>query len=625
MNRSLVVRYLLGFLMWLTVTPAFAEATSTEIEFWQSVKESDDADMFRAYLEEFPDGKFKSLAKIKIKKLTGGGEEVTTSSTSAEAIDKIINLSGYWQVEHAIGSSTGAVEPYTLIVQLEQDGNSVSSVTVVEFQTSGSISCNGNGGPFAVNGTINGDAFAGTMRSANLDGRFSLTGDHKELKGTYNSRWLEGICAGQMSGLITARKLSDDTGHQLIASLRNIGIETDKNSVESESGTYSSSTESNKINQRQNRCFDSFNGKNLYMHEGSARNWEQVVEQYHRSSGVGAHYSDLILECREFLSNDLLTWIASDSTELSVSNNLADKNQKECFDLFNGKDVQIGTKTFRNWEAVVAYGTDYGGVREEIAGLLVQCDPFLSEDNLTWIGQYADDEEKIETSSQNFSSSEWCVKRSGVEKLGFSNCVARHGIPMLSRSGWMTDRALWYFESGKKNKAFAVGSDMVASSSGWDSVPDAIERALWDCYIFSLDSSSCRVVNINNNHEDHKNNVAADNPAFGEAGPVEELSGTYYLNMDLQGIDGRLKVEVNQGRLNATLQTCIEGICDRWKSDPDTNPWINGGRRVQFKMIRMAGRGWSVDELNLNIAFSKSTRHVAGVLGIYKITGTKSQ
>ena len=97
------------------------------------------------------------------------------------------------------------------------------------------------------------------------------------------------------------------------------------------------------------------------------------------------------------------------------------------------------------------------------------------------------------------------------------------------------------------------------------------------------------------------------------------------MNMDLQGIDGRLKVEVNQGRLNATLQTCIEGICDRWKSDPDTNPWINGGRRVQFKMIRMAGRGWSVDELNLNIAFSKSTRHVAGVLGIYKITGTKSQ
>lgn len=66
-------------------------------------------------------------------------------------------------------------------------------------------------------------------------------------------------------------------------------------------------------------------------------------------------------------------------------------SQKECFDLFHGKNIRIGTRTFRNWEATVAYGTDYGGVREEIAGLLIKCDPFLSEDNLTWIGQYPDD------------------------------------------------------------------------------------------------------------------------------------------------------------------------------------------------------------------------------------------
>ena len=75
------------------------------------------------------------------------------------------------------------------------------------------------------------------------------------------------------------------------------------------SGADAPSTESNKITQRQKSCFDSFNGKNLYLHEGSARNWEQVVEQYNRSSGVGAHYSDLVRECREFLSNDLLTWM----------------------------------------------------------------------------------------------------------------------------------------------------------------------------------------------------------------------------------------------------------------------------------------------------------------------------
>ena len=81
------------------------------------------------------------------------------------------------------------------------------------------------------------------------------------------------------------------------------------------SGADAPSTESNKITQRQKSCFDSFNGKNLYMHEGSARNWEQVVEQYQRSSGVGAHYSDLVLECREFLSNDLLTWMGQHSDD----------------------------------------------------------------------------------------------------------------------------------------------------------------------------------------------------------------------------------------------------------------------------------------------------------------------
>ena len=143
--------------------------TLADIEFWQSVKDSGDSAMLEAYLEEFPDGKFKSLAKIKIKQLTGGEKEVTTASTSMseESINKIIDLSGYWELEHTIESSAGAVEPYTLIVQLEQDGNLVSSVTVVELQTSESISCNANGGSFEVNGAINSDAFTGTIRSAN--------------------------------------------------------------------------------------------------------------------------------------------------------------------------------------------------------------------------------------------------------------------------------------------------------------------------------------------------------------------------------------------------------------------------------------------------------------------------
>ena len=74
MNVWLFTRYLLALLLWLPVTPAFAEATSTEIEFWQSVKDSGDAEMLDAYLQEFPDGEFTELANIKIRKLSGATE-----------------------------------------------------------------------------------------------------------------------------------------------------------------------------------------------------------------------------------------------------------------------------------------------------------------------------------------------------------------------------------------------------------------------------------------------------------------------------------------------------------------------------------------------------------------------
>jgi adenylate cyclase len=40
-----------------------------EVTFWNSVKDSDDAAMFGAYLEKYPDGEFRSLAEIRIAQL----------------------------------------------------------------------------------------------------------------------------------------------------------------------------------------------------------------------------------------------------------------------------------------------------------------------------------------------------------------------------------------------------------------------------------------------------------------------------------------------------------------------------------------------------------------------------
>jgi len=43
---------------------------SLDLEFWQSIKDSNDPDMFRAYLTKYPEGEFVLLAKININKLS---------------------------------------------------------------------------------------------------------------------------------------------------------------------------------------------------------------------------------------------------------------------------------------------------------------------------------------------------------------------------------------------------------------------------------------------------------------------------------------------------------------------------------------------------------------------------
>jgi len=46
-----------------------SQDAEVELEFWKSIKDSDDPDMFQAYLDEYPNGKFVPLARLKIKKL----------------------------------------------------------------------------------------------------------------------------------------------------------------------------------------------------------------------------------------------------------------------------------------------------------------------------------------------------------------------------------------------------------------------------------------------------------------------------------------------------------------------------------------------------------------------------
>jgi adenylate cyclase len=51
-------------------SPSEQHATTTEITFWESVRDSEDASMFEAYLEKYPEGQFRELAVARLVKLT---------------------------------------------------------------------------------------------------------------------------------------------------------------------------------------------------------------------------------------------------------------------------------------------------------------------------------------------------------------------------------------------------------------------------------------------------------------------------------------------------------------------------------------------------------------------------
>ena len=58
---------------------------TVEVEFWNSIKGSDDPDEYRIYLDEYPAGKFAKLAKLRIKKL--GGTTIPVAQPSIPNLD----------------------------------------------------------------------------------------------------------------------------------------------------------------------------------------------------------------------------------------------------------------------------------------------------------------------------------------------------------------------------------------------------------------------------------------------------------------------------------------------------------------------------------------------------------
>ena len=70
-------------------TPAVAPgpASEVELEFWRSIKDSNKPEELNAYLTNYPNGTFKSLALTRIAKLQDGPSTATRNLTSGSGID----------------------------------------------------------------------------------------------------------------------------------------------------------------------------------------------------------------------------------------------------------------------------------------------------------------------------------------------------------------------------------------------------------------------------------------------------------------------------------------------------------------------------------------------------------
>ncbi|MDX1580399.1 MAG: hypothetical protein R3360_02135 [Alphaproteobacteria bacterium] len=64
---------------------AASEPTAAEVSFWDAVKDSDDPEELQLYLDEYPDGHYAALARLKLKKMGADGEEAGPAAAAGEA------------------------------------------------------------------------------------------------------------------------------------------------------------------------------------------------------------------------------------------------------------------------------------------------------------------------------------------------------------------------------------------------------------------------------------------------------------------------------------------------------------------------------------------------------------
>lgn len=77
----------------IPATAAAPEPAAVELGYWDGVKESRDAEAFKAYLEQYPDGRFAALAKVRMRELSASSP-ATAQRTSATDF-----MEGMWEYQ----------------------------------------------------------------------------------------------------------------------------------------------------------------------------------------------------------------------------------------------------------------------------------------------------------------------------------------------------------------------------------------------------------------------------------------------------------------------------------------------------------------------------------------------
>ncbi len=128
----------------LSVVPAGKQSAGStnqepfEITFWQSIKESKDVEDFKAYLKEYPSGRFAPLARLRVEALTQASEPVKQATNAASPIVGVdeLGLAGTWT------GTRGMTEGLAFLLISGSRGNTFTGVLKIkgyEIAVSGQV------------------------------------------------------------------------------------------------------------------------------------------------------------------------------------------------------------------------------------------------------------------------------------------------------------------------------------------------------------------------------------------------------------------------------------------------------------------------------------------------------